>query len=62
MSLISEIDGSFVELKCAIEKVIWCGLPCLISCIPNKLLYFQAEQGAAHLKDIFYVKFKSISL
>ena len=45
MSLISEIDGSFMGLECAIEKVIWCGLPCLISCIPSKLLYFQAEQG-----------------
>ena len=62
MSLISEIDVSFMGLECAIEKVIWCGLPCLISCIPSKLLYFQAEQGAARLKDIFYVKFKSISL
>ncbi|WP_255445069.1 hypothetical protein [Bacillus sp. TE8-1] len=46
MPLISEIDGSFMELKCAIEKVIWCGLPCLISCISNKLLYFQAERGS----------------
>ncbi|MGQ4288067.1 hypothetical protein ACS4JF_26505 [Bacillus thuringiensis] len=44
MSLISEIDGSFMKLECAIEKVMWRGLPCLISCIPNKLLYFQAEQ------------------
>ncbi|CGG00477.1 Uncharacterised protein [Streptococcus pneumoniae] len=46
MSLISEIDVSFMGLECAIEKVIWCGLPCLISCIPSKLLYFQAEQGS----------------
>ena len=61
MSLISEIDGSFMGLECAIEKVIWCGLPCLISCIPSKLLYFQAEQEY-RLKDIFYVKFKSIFL
>ncbi|WP_257140387.1 hypothetical protein, partial [Bacillus wiedmannii] len=44
MSLISEIDGSFMKLECAIEKVMWRGLPCLISCIPNKLLYFQSEQ------------------
>ncbi|WP_193217114.1 hypothetical protein [Bacillus thuringiensis] len=46
MSLISEIDGSFMGLECAIKKVIWCGLPCLISCIASKLLYFQAEQGS----------------
>ncbi|WP_242311933.1 hypothetical protein [Bacillus cereus group sp. BfR-BA-01331] len=44
MSLISEIDGKFMKLESAIEEVIWRGLPCLISCIPNKLLYFQAEQ------------------
>ncbi|MCU5103256.1 hypothetical protein OCA20_24565 [Bacillus cereus] len=46
ISLISEVDGTFTELECAIEKVIWHGLPCLVSCIPDKLLYFQSEQGS----------------
>lgn len=45
ISFIEEIDGTFMQLEFAIEEVIWCGLPCFVSCIPEKLVYFQSEQG-----------------
>lgn len=38
------IDGKELPLKIALEQVIGSGMPTLISCISNKLIYFEAEQ------------------
>ena len=39
-----EIDGMEIPLLTALEKVVGMGMPAIISCIPNKLAYFEAEQ------------------
>lgn len=44
-SIISDMDGKELPLTEAIEHLIWCGMPFLISCIPDKLAYFQGEQS-----------------
>jgi hypothetical protein len=44
-SIISDMDGKELPLAEVLEKLIWCGMPFIISCIPNKLLYFQGEQS-----------------
>jgi hypothetical protein len=38
------LDGKESLLTPALEKVVGSGMPTLISCIPNKLLYFEGEQ------------------
>jgi hypothetical protein len=44
-SIISDMDGKKLPLNEALENLIWCGMPFIISCIPDKLLYFQGEQS-----------------
>ncbi|MCK1985803.1 MULTISPECIES: hypothetical protein [Peribacillus] len=39
-----DIDGMEIPLLTALEKVVGMGMPAIISCIPNKLAYFEAEQ------------------
>jgi hypothetical protein len=39
-----EIDGKELPLIKALEIAVGLGMPSLISCIPNKLVYFEAEQ------------------
>lgn len=39
-----EIDGQYMPLSLALEKAVGYGMPSIISCIPNKLLYFESEQ------------------
>lgn len=39
-----DMDGKELPLTIALEKEVGSGMPTLISCIPNKLLYFEAEQ------------------
>ncbi|MEK4485643.1 hypothetical protein MHH81_08560 [Psychrobacillus sp. FSL H8-0484] len=41
----SDIDGEELPLIKALEDLIWSGLPFIISCIPNKLAYYQGEQA-----------------
>lgn len=38
------IDGKELPLLTALEEVVGMGMPSIISCIPNKVGYFQAEQ------------------
>lgn len=38
------MDGQEMPLITALEKAVGLGMPTLISCIPNKLIYFEAEQ------------------
>ncbi|MFD1395472.1 hypothetical protein [Kroppenstedtia eburnea] len=40
-----EIDGKHLPLNYALEQAVGYGMPSLISCIPNKLAYFESEQG-----------------
>ncbi|TQR16226.1 hypothetical protein [Psychrobacillus vulpis] len=44
-SLNSYIDGEELPLIKALEDLIWSGMPFIISCIPNKLAYYQGEQA-----------------
>ncbi|MGG3662492.1 hypothetical protein [Bacillus gobiensis] len=39
-----EIDGNKLPLLTALENTLGMGMPSIISCIPNKLAYFEAEQ------------------
>ncbi|MFC0270435.1 hypothetical protein ACFFIX_03045 [Metabacillus herbersteinensis] len=39
-----EIDGKELPLLTAFENAVGMGMPSIISCIPNKLAYFEAEQ------------------
>lgn len=41
----SDVDGKELPLIKALEDLIWSGLPFIISCIPNKLAYYQGEQA-----------------
>ncbi|SNT49388.1 hypothetical protein SAMN05444672_13344 [Bacillus sp. OK838] len=41
-----DIDGKELPLLTALEKAVGMGMPSIISCIPNKLAYFEAEQEA----------------
>ena len=41
----SDADGQELPLIKALEELIWTGLPFIISCIPNKLAYYQGEQA-----------------
>ncbi len=38
------IDGIYLPLLTALEEAVGFGMPSLISCIPNKLLYLECEQ------------------
>jgi hypothetical protein len=44
MSFCEAIDGKHLPLAHALEKAVGYGFPSFISCIPNKLAYFEAEQ------------------
>lgn len=44
ISLNPEIDGKYLPLLTALEKSVGFGLPSIISCVPGKLAYFEAEQ------------------
>lgn len=44
ISFNKDIDGKHLPLIDALEKAVGFGMPSLISCIPNKLAYFEAEQ------------------
>ncbi|WP_026692042.1 hypothetical protein [Peribacillus kribbensis] len=39
-----EIDGKELPLLTALEHAVGMGMPSIISCIPDKLAYFEAEQ------------------
>lgn len=39
-----EIDGKELPLLTALEHVVGMGMPSIISCIPDKLAYFETEQ------------------
>ena len=39
-----EIDGQYMLLPPVLEKAVGYGMPSIISCLPNKLLYFESEQ------------------
>ncbi|KZZ84845.1 hypothetical protein [Bacillus sp. SJS] len=39
-----EIDGKELPLLTALEQAVGMGMPSIISCIPDKLVYFEAEQ------------------
>lgn len=38
------IDGQYLPLKAALENAAGLGMPSIISCLPDKLLYFESEQ------------------
>lgn len=44
-SFISDLDGKELPLTNALEQLIWSGMPFIISCIPDKLAYYQGEQS-----------------
>ncbi|MDO8158526.1 hypothetical protein FKQ51_14390 [Bacillus toyonensis] len=44
MSLNENVDGKHLPLHIAVEKIAFYGLSSIISCVPDKLAYFQAEQ------------------
>jgi len=44
ISFNEDIDGQYLPLKYALEKAVGFGMPSIISCIPNKLIYFESEQ------------------
>ncbi len=44
LSINTEIDGKHLNLLEALEKAVGFGLPSIVSCIPGKLAYFEAEQ------------------
>lgn len=43
------IDGKDLPLMRVLEKAIGLGMPSIISCIPGKLAYFEAEQEVGSL-------------
>jgi hypothetical protein len=45
MSWNGDIDGRHLPLAEALEAAVGYGFPSFILCIPNKLAYFEAEQG-----------------
>lgn len=38
------IDGQYLPLKAALENTAGLGMPSIISCLPDKLLYFESER------------------
>jgi hypothetical protein len=45
LSYNGKIDGKELPLREALEQAVGYGFPSIISCIPGKLAYFEAEQG-----------------
>jgi len=45
LSYNDKIDGKELPLMTALEHAVGFGAPSIISCIPNRLAYFEAEQG-----------------
>ena len=45
ISLNNDIDGKYLPTTIALENAVNFGMASLISCIPNKLAYFQEEQS-----------------
>lgn len=45
ISINDDIDGKYLPISEAIDNSVNFGLASLISCIPNKLAYFQEEQS-----------------
>jgi hypothetical protein len=45
ISFNEDIDGRHLPLAEALEAAVGYGFPSFILCIPNKLAYFEAEQG-----------------
>lgn len=41
-----KIDGQHLTLKHALTEAVGFGMPSIISCFPDKLLYFESEQEA----------------
>jgi hypothetical protein len=44
ISWCEELDGKELPLLTALEKAVGFGMPSIVSCIPGKLAYFEAEQ------------------
>lgn len=44
ISFADDIDGKHISLSYALERAVGLGMPSIISCIPNKLAYFEGEQ------------------
>ncbi|MGG0741462.1 hypothetical protein [Niallia taxi] len=44
LSYDQEYDGKYYSLNDALEKLMFNGMPYIISCIPGKLAYFQGER------------------
>lgn len=44
ISFHQDIDGKHLPLSYALENAVCFGMPSLILCIPNKLVYFEGEQ------------------
>jgi hypothetical protein len=44
ISFNEDIDGKELPLLTALEQAVGYGFPSIVSCIPNKLAYFEAEQ------------------
>ena len=44
ISRITELDGQYVDLPSALERIVGFGLPSIIICRPGILCYFEAEQ------------------
>jgi hypothetical protein len=44
ISFHEEIDGKHSPLDYALEKAVGFGMPSLISCLPDRLAYFESEQ------------------
>jgi hypothetical protein len=44
MSFNEEIDGKYLPLIIALEQAVGFGFPSIVSCIPDRLGYFEAEK------------------
>ncbi len=46
LSYLEELDGHRMPLSDALKECVGRGMPSIVSCIPGKLAYFEAEQEA----------------
>lgn len=46
ISFNKNIDGQYLALKNALAEAVGFGMPSIISCFPDRLLYFESEQEA----------------
>jgi hypothetical protein len=60
ISFNKEIDGQQLPLKSALEKAVGSGMPSIISCLPDKLVYFESEQECG--SPARYVLLKKLEL